>query len=346
MAFSLIGIFIPAFLLNLGYDLTQIILWAVGLYISWIIASFIVPYVTMALGYKKTILWRSLLVFAFFLILYNLQFSKLPLYSFSIITGLMWAFYWTPMNAFFASHADSKHEGVEIGFIMLIARVAGIVGPLIGAFILSSLGGLSVLLVVASIIFATSLVPLLWSKDQKPKSLNWNKFVATEQVHFLFLVFEGTLYIGLGFFLPLYVFLEFGGFGSVGVVGALFALASAIVGLVVGKWFDSGHKDVFKIGVVLTSILSVLLFATQAGVVTFILIFLIGISSSPIHVAITTHYFQRSRKLPVIGIAMREVFLCIGRLIPLGIFLATGLSFKIIFLSVGILSLPLLFLKT
>jgi len=346
VAFSMIGIFIPAYLLSLGFDLTQVTLYLIGIFLTWIIVTMAGLSIVSRIGYKKSIMISYFFLFIKFTILYFLSYFPIPLTLMAIVSGISYSFYWLAFNSLFTSYSKKQQQGKEFAYLVALNRMSGIVGPLIGAAILVRFGGIVPLLITVTVLLGLSLVPLFWTVDIKPKKHSWQRFVLSEERIFLYALSQGAVHAVIYEIFPLFIFLNLAGFESLGYMASLTALASAFIGVVMGKLIDKGQRDYFKVGVVATSALLVLLYFIPPGISTFVISFFLGLASTPVFIALDTYLFQRSRKMPVIGNAMREFFLKLGTMVTLSLFLVLNFSFELTFLAVAVLALPLLVLKT
>lgn len=160
MAISIVGIFVPIFLYDLGYSLAAIF----GFYVAYFVARTIlhipVGYLVARIGPKHTMILSYGLQLVFSVLLLTL-----PEYGWWLwVIASLWA---TANNLFFvAYHVDfskvkhSEHSGKEMGFANIIQRVGGVVGPIIGGAVATIFGPQYIFLAMM-VFLLIGVVPLL-----------------------------------------------------------------------------------------------------------------------------------------------------------------------------------------
>lgn len=104
----------------------------------------------------------------------------------ALLSGAGDGFFWTAYHVYFVSSTRTKEEGSHRGrvlsLIRVISRLGAIVGPFIGATLLST-GRTNHLLILSSILSACSLVPLLLSNITLKQSLDHHEVYPNTQKH-------------------------------------------------------------------------------------------------------------------------------------------------------------------
>lgn len=159
-AMSIIGIFIPLYLLGLGYPVISIVGILAWHFSTQIVSNYIAARTIASIGPKHTILLSyvvHILVLGMFL--------TLPLIGWPIwVLGAMWgaanSFFWVAYHVDFSKIKHTENGGKELGTISMLQRFGYALGPLIGG-ILASFWGAPFAFIVATILLFVGLIPLL-----------------------------------------------------------------------------------------------------------------------------------------------------------------------------------------
>ncbi|MBU4421848.1 MFS transporter [Candidatus Parcubacteria bacterium] len=170
---SMILLFIPIYLFQLGYSVQKILLFFTVHYFAY---ALILPFfgkIISRLGYEASIGWSMPLYAIFLLSLFGI--SQYP--ALFYISAIAWAtyksLYWPAFHADFTNNSDSNAMGEEISSLKVIAGVVSILGPTIGGFILMK-AGFNTMFIIVVVLSFVSLIPLLKSKEkyeQEPYSI-------------------------------------------------------------------------------------------------------------------------------------------------------------------------------
>ncbi len=165
-SFGLISVFIPLFFLSLGYSLIDVFVFF-GLF-SFFHIIFIIPaaYLSSKWGFKHVIIASQPFLILFFVSLYLLESSSIPLVLISFFLGVYSALFWFAFHADFAENSRDGERGKEVAFANIISSVASAVAPIIGALVIVYLN-FSYLLVFVILIILASIIPLLLTEDKK-----------------------------------------------------------------------------------------------------------------------------------------------------------------------------------
>lgn len=108
LGWSMVGIFIPIYLLTLGFSLQQVFIYYIIQNTVILLTSFLVVYLGRIVSIKKVLIVRFPFLLLFLTLLYNLQNIDFPIYLLAIIDGLQLMLYWFPVHILFAQFADKK----------------------------------------------------------------------------------------------------------------------------------------------------------------------------------------------------------------------------------------------
>lgn len=261
LSLSLIGVFIPVYLIELGYGVPGIISFFICFFAVRAIADIVAGFTVARFGPKHTMLMSY-----FLQIIAALFFVTLPDRGWSLVLP---AAFWGASNSLFfiAFHVDfskikhSKHGGKELGFVNIMEKIGGAIGPLIGGVVALIFGAEYTFLVAAGLLML-GLIPLFQTSEpiKTHQKLNF-KLMPMESIKrdlfcHTFFGIENNLCLALWpAFLTLFVlgenvYIEVGFLTSIGMVASLFATYT------IGKLIDQRHgRKLLRISAVGNAIL-------------------------------------------------------------------------------------------
>ncbi len=250
IATSIIGVYIPAYLLTLGYPLSRVILFFVINHVVGLIFGF---FIFVPLVQK----WGLLNTFKLY---YPLQILSLILLSFlkthpfppeyiAIVNGIAVFAYWIPMNIFLVKYSDTEKMGSSVSKFFALPSLFGIFGPLLGALLIPLVGfwPVFVLTVIGLLISFTPLAPL---HDEEMKvslhfAASWDR-LKRHKILFLF-EFLDNIIEESNWFWTIYVFLLIGSLATPGIVGSLEAIGGSVFTFFIGKYANKYGRKLIPI---------------------------------------------------------------------------------------------------
>jgi len=311
LAMSLVGIFIPIYLLQLDYSLTSVLFYYVIL--SGTHSLFTVPAARVAarFGFKHAIFFSIPFLVVAYAFLYTLETYSWPLWIIALMFGLSQALFWLGYHVDFAKFSDSQNRGKEVGMAELVSSFAFAIGPVSGGIMLSFFG-FNTLLIVALIILLASVVPLFFSDDvHEPLRFSVGKLFKDQKARD-FLAFFG---VGLELWAwavvwPAFIFFFILGknYVSLGSVASLSLLFSSITTLVVGKFSDINRGLMLKVGAMFNS----LVWIARGFVSTIFQVFLLesfyGVSQIMAYIPFDASTYDKANQSDIVEyIAFREI---------------------------------------
>ncbi len=280
LALSLIGIFIPIYLLILGYFIKDVLVFYIIHYLSLLFFAFMALVVAKRIGLVQTIILRYPFVLLYFILLYFLESTNIPIFIIAILGGLNSAFYWMPLHILFASNTQSKTLGDSTGKLFALPQVASIASPLVGGLVAVSFG-FKALIGIVFVILIISVLPILNAQPIKIsfsfKIKNGIKLFRKYPKYFLAEVFDNIGRETEAIIWPIFVYLSLAQIESVGLIGTLLALSSAIFTMLVGKISDKYQKrKIIKLGAILLFAVWVIRFLAKSEVAFYLITILAG----------------------------------------------------------------------
>ena len=340
---SLISVFVPIYLIKLGFSLNQALLFVM---VELGTLSLFSPFAAMMAkrwGFKHIVVYRLPLMMFYFITLYVLNFAAFPIYLIAFVGGVSGAMYWVSMHSLFAKYSNRMHRGAQAGKLISIPNMSAMIGPTIGGLIAVGFG-FKVLLIVSMIILCVATIPLFYTSDMKPHILKFSMRDMFSRKHLKFLIeftAQGTIAIASVVVWPLFVYFLLEDVASVGFVATTTALGVVIFTFFVGKWSDETSRlRLLKIGGILLALtFFARIFATNMAYV-FAVAFLAGLFTVLIDLPLLAYFYDRANKENLAEIVvLREIGLGIGRIGTILLLLYAVNKFAIGFSLGGIASL-------
>lgn len=249
LALFLIGIFIPAYLIDIGFSLTETV---VFMLIQWLLYGFtssMTAKINARIGVKHTILLRSPILIGYLAMVMNIGTLPGLFIPAALLGGISLSLYWTSINIEYVMTSDKRSEGEEAGLLFGLPYVSAVLGPLSGVAILT-LFGFQWLFMVSVLLILLSVVPLFLSDDYKAEGFRIkeiNLFLSKRRIAYFTAI--ALIYAVDFLFWSLYVFLNYG-FVLLGLAASLMGLGMIIFTLFIGSASNTirGRRRVTRIG--------------------------------------------------------------------------------------------------
>ena len=339
LASSIIGIFIPAYLVSLGYMPANVFLYYLVNAISVFVFFFGAAILAGKIGIRILVIASFPFTLGYIALLYMLH--TVPLLSLSLIASVQGAgvgLYWFALHSFFATNTEATTIGTNVGKLFGFPQIAGLFGPLIGGAIAFHFG-FPALFVLGGCIFLISSVPLLWLPELKIKShLNFSTFISLFQQfrrYTLVEFFENIREELEGVVWPLFIFLVFRDALSVGYVATLAAVGSIIFTLLVGRYTDRLNPKIFmRVGAVLMIGIWLARFALpNMPTLLYVSTILAGLFASFIVVPFTSYVYDSAKRTRIVEFMVyREIPVTLARIAIYSVALLIALNVTNLFL--------------
>jgi len=252
LAWSLIGVFIPIYLLTLGYPLKIIFVFYMLDSLVVFLSGAAAVFISARIGLKKTLLLYLPFLAAFLVSLYFVNEFAGLIWLVAVFSAAQTAFYFMPINIIFARSATAEKMGDSVGKMSAYPQIASLAAPLIGGAV-AFVGGFAALIALSGAIFIVAAIWLFFIQDEQPKIefgaakilqyfKNYSRYALVQICQFFQQTLESVIW-------PIFIYLTFGSILSVGFAGALLGLGSFFFTLFVGKRADiQSKRTLFKIG--------------------------------------------------------------------------------------------------
>ena len=314
-AISSIDIFIPIFLLKLGYSIAEVLMFFAIVNITH--ALFVFPSIKISVkyGFKHSILFSIPLLILFYMLLFMVKLWNLPLYLLAILFGVSNSLFWMGYHVDFSFFSNMKWRGREIGTAQAVSLIFTVLGPLVGGIILSSFGFKVLFLLVALMLLFSSL-PLFFSEDIKGFDIKIKDLWGESKFRDIISLVSRGAETGISMVIwPIFVFFYIlNNYFYLGAVSSLFTFFTLFSIIFVAKISDRCRRLTLRIGAVMNSIVWVLrTFIRTMLQVVFIDSFY-GITQTFIKIPFDALSYDKAESSNTIGfIALREIMIQIGR---------------------------------
>ncbi len=337
---GLISVFIPIYLLQLGYSFVMVMQWYIIQDVVFVFMSYFSVYCSNKIGLVSCLQIRFVfLVSNLLLILYLPSYSYL-FYLIPVLIGLEMAFFWIPLNILFVRNTKSHSMGQSLSQLTAYPKVLTVFCPVIGAFIAVHFG-FNVLFTVAILVVLIAITPLMPLRSEKTHFVfNKESMIRTWRENRRFFVPEvvssfaetGSL------ILMVFIYIKLLSVTEIGYVGTIAALASILFTISIGKLTDLWNKHkLIKISAMICSLVWVYCFyiaqLTPNPWLFYIATFALTLNVKAFVVPYQSLLFNNAHKSEAQFLVFREAPNIIGRIILycLAIVFAWNLSLVFIF---------------
>lgn len=293
---SLASIFIPIYLLKIGFSFTQVITYLLlqqifALLLQYTISSsmqFIKPHHMMVIG--------SLYYVVLFGLLLTMDTHHWSLALLALVWALNRCCYWTAFHYCFSLAHAHKHSGTQIAGITSLVIVATTIAPAIGG-VMATFFGINYVYWLAIILIIIACLPMLAMSKGPPLptlNLSWQlvkKIKRDAAANF----FNGAVLMVEQSIWPLFIYLIITSYAGIGLLSSVIALAGVATALYVGKKEEvNGEKHYISRGTLTYSITSVARTLVQNSFQVFGLNLFAGLGRSLYVTPFLTRYYSNS----------------------------------------------------
>ncbi len=302
MALSMMSVFIPIFLLESGFSLSLVITYYVIAYGVNVPISFIAPKLINRIGARLVIALSTVCIIGYVSVLLVVTPAQVGLILLLAFLGAMYdAFFWVSHLYIFVQ-SNNREEVSDRNTSILFSgrRVAGVLGPVVGAVVLV-FAGEPTLLVVTIVMFVFSLVPLLRVDDYEDRPRKnitpFRSFLSNETdiVNYISSALFSIHKVGEFVIWPLFIYLTFQTIQSVAFVPIIISSTAVFFSFFIKRFSFVIREKLIIIGALLASFVWLLRIYIEVPEFYFLSILLGGLFMLVIGVPLDGSIFARAR---------------------------------------------------
>lgn len=320
-ALSLIGVFIPVYILSSGLGLLHAALFIVLSGVTGIVLSYPVSRVISRIGFKHGLLLSYFFLIPGIVAVRYLELSFLVIAASSIFYNVGRLFHNIGLNSEFAVDSDGDSRADDSGKMLSLPSISRVLAPLLGGLIFAGYG-FTELMIVAVFMLVISAVPLLLSKEHRdPMDYNMRELLGKEFLKTVPLfVARGIQAVTAVAIFGLYVYEIVGGSLDVGAARALDSLGFVLTGLMVGKFADKVNKNWFvAIGCLGAASVYMLRGFMTTPLQVFAVSFVGGIFFQVYHIPVYSSFADEAEDTEVLEFyTLRKIFVSLGNILTVG----------------------------
>ncbi len=329
-AFSLVGIFVPAYLLTRGYSLQAVFIFLCVLHATHALFAFFAARIAMRIGFSFGALLSIPFFVAFYFFLYTLDSHHWPLWLIGVFGGIGNPLFWMAYHIDFMSCSAGQRRGEQVGTMKVVSSAATALAPIFGALLITTVGFHALILVVIALLLLSA-VPLFFARNQTFQgTISLADVFRFQKVKDAFtLIVHGFDEALGGTAWPVFLFLFVEKtYTFIGIASSITLVASFIAVFLIGKRSNHHARKVLRFGSVVSSLVWMvrILWARTPGIV-YLTNAIGGLVTSAVTIPVTVLIYERTSDQhscrPLIAL---EIFFHLGQVL-LFAFLALTVQF-------------------
>lgn len=164
LALSMISIFVPIYLYDIGFSLVEISLYLFTYFVFRLPFNIVAGVLVAKYGPKHVLSYGYVLSLVYLGLLLTLPEYGWSLWVVALVAAISTSFFFVAYHVDFSKIKQSKEEGAELGHMYVLVRVAGAVGPLFGG-LLATVFGTDTAMIAAILIMLLAIIPLMMTAE-------------------------------------------------------------------------------------------------------------------------------------------------------------------------------------
>lgn len=317
---SLVAIFIPILLLQIGYDIGEVISFYFIYNIFDVPLNLLARYLITKIGAKRVIIIGKIWSIGFFVVLSLLGPGNWFMIVLLALLGALYdSFYWVAHRfIFIESTGQTEDVGKKTGILAAVQKLAGFIGPAVGAAILIFLDR-QVLLYASILILALSVLPLLKMRyfsdklERKPVSAKEFFRDMQERKNFLSASLFAVHAAAENVLWPIFIFLLLESLESIATVAVIVSITAIVFSYFTGHVRKKAREKTIVLGASLIALIWILRIAVESEIFLFVSISLVSVFSLLITVPLTSNIYSYGKKVDSLS---ASTFMNISQMLP------------------------------
>ena len=344
-ATSLLGIFIPVYLLENNILLIQIIIFSIILGISKFLTQNLFYYLLKFTNIKQIVNFSYILTISYYILIYNFQTLNINIYFISFLYGIGFSLFWLSYHILFSEYGTNSKRGEQTSLTFILRSASSFIAPFVATLILiySNYFYLFLFVIIVLLLNTYNLNQLQSvTLNSNPSFLLIYKKELREYIAF----FGHGILIGSGILWSIYIYVEIlNNFVLLGLVTFVSLLVATLTRVIIGKVTDKYPRKTLVVGAISNNVVWVIkpFLTTSFGI--FIIDFFDGITDSLKNIPFNSKSYNDAKNGNALFVNIfRESLISLGYMVPFLIYFLT-LNFKVTFLIAAFSSLLYLFKK-
>lgn len=295
VAENLISILVPVYLYNIGYSISEVMLYLLLQGVFWFLLIYPMLKFINAVGTKRAMAFSMLGNITTFILLATLPSHHWPLAVISLVSGWQTAVYWLAFRRSFARSLAHRRVGRYVSFWSALTTLSSGLAPAIGGAV-ATIFGITATYYLAVCLFVVAAVPLLRGEEfVRHERFALSVADVRRNLRDFFANFSESWHDNTQNYLwPLYIFLLLPSYAGVGILSSVMVLSSVIIALYVGRREEvKGERHYLREGTSVTGVVHVLQTLAQNAGQVFGINVLAGVGYALYLTPFNTKYYQR-----------------------------------------------------
>lgn len=317
-ALSLIGVFIPIYILSEGLTVYHAGLFIVLSGITGILLSYPVSRIVSRVGFKHGLVASYFFIIPGLIMIRSFELDILVITVSSIAYNIGRVIHNICLNSEFAVDSDKDTRGSDSGKMLSLPSISRVIAPFLGGVVFASLGFDSLLLIALGFLLA-SVIPLVFSRDHRdPMEYSFIDIVRKEHLRTIPLfVIRGIQAVTAVSVFGLFIYTQVGGALEVGWARALDSLGFVVTGLFTGKVIEKyGDRVAVLTGTAGAGLIHLARSLVALPAEAFTISFLGGIFFQIYHVPVYRKFADTAEDEDVLEFyTLRKMFVSVGNIL-------------------------------
>jgi len=244
LSLSMMGLFVPIFLLSIGYSLTAILMILCAYFITRVFSDIGAAFLVARFGPKHVMVLGQVLFALSSLLFLTLEQMQWPLIMLGAVWGASQSCFFLSFDTDFSKIKHQMHSGKELSYLDIMGKLGAIVGPILGG-IVSIILGPQYIFAISTVLMVFGLLPLFKTAEptRTRQKLDYRGFAKKDISKSLTAItathLENTLSIVMWpLFLALFVLPGDSVFIKVGILSSFSILMAILAARYVGRLVD------------------------------------------------------------------------------------------------------------